>query len=256
MIPQQSPATGMWKERELVRWLRGRGSSLARGAPVSELCAFGGEGGAGDTGPGSELPLSPPHRQRGRGCHCRAQHGEGSSGKTRPAKRPRLGVRNGPAKSGALSGRRHPPVAPPTHLVSLTPELSLLSPSRDSDSGFRAHTSRQSTPCLGGEGVRKVVQLTDLPPRSSGGRVAVPWRRRATLRPPRWRDRRPRISLLGQGPRWPWHDPGDAEPRTPWERRPARLALSCLPWEEWLCLIKLFHPHLWDVFNHLGQWLM
>lgn len=211
MIPQQSPVTGMWKERESVRWLRGRGSSLARRAPVSELCVFGGEGGAGDTGPGSELPLSPPHPQRGRGCHCRAQHGEGSSGKTRPAKRPRLGVRNGPAKSGALSGRRHSRVAPPpTH----------------SDSGFRAHTSRQSTPCLGGEGVRKVVQLTDLPPRSSGGRVAVPWRRRATLRPPRWRDRRPRISLLGQGPRWPRWDRGGAAHSVGKEAGSARSLLS------------------------------
>lgn len=194
---------------------------------AGQRALFGGEGGAGDTGQGSELPLSPPHPQRGRGCHCRAQHGEGSSGKTRPAKRPRLGVRNGPAKSGALSGRRHPPVAPPApHLVSLTPELSLLSPSRDSDSGFRAHTSRQSTPCLGGEGVRKVVQLTDLPPRSSGGRVAVPWRRRATLRPPRWRDRRPRISLLVQGPRWPWRDRGGAAHSVGKEAGSARSLLS------------------------------
>lgn len=124
---------------------------------------------------------------------------------------------------GPTTSTSSPPVP---HLVSLTPELSLLSPSRDSDSGFRAHTSRQSTPYLGGEGVRKVVQLTDLPPRSSGGRVAVPWRRRATLRPPRWRDRRPRISLLVQGPRWLWRDRGGAAHSVGKEAGSARSLLS------------------------------
>lgn len=116
---------------------------------------------------------------------------------------------------------------PHTHLVSLTPELSLLSllvtATADSEPTLPRVTS---TLCLGGEGVRKVVQLTDLPPRSSGGRVAVPWRRRATLRPPRWRDRRPRISLLGQGPRWLRRDRGGAAHSVGKEAGSARSLLS------------------------------
>lgn len=65
---------------------------------------------------------------------------------------------------------------PAPHFVSLTPELSLLSPSRDSDSGFRAHTSKGHEHTLPGRRRGAEGSPADGPPSAElwgAGRSAV-----------------------------------------------------------------------------------